>query len=252
MTTNVYDSTTGVLTTDSRWSVTWGNYVSYVDDVPYEKLERFENSLFMFAGKGKVIQLWKDWIRTRPTDPSAMPKHDGMSVCIVDIAQNKVSFSVRQDIVKDGAYFAGSGSFHAATCWVKNRCARKAIETAKERDYYTGGEVKFFETRSGNNNLHQLQVFKPVTIEMVAEAIFQRGTVMTIAQNNALNPPFAKLQDLIAANDADALEISAKLANGELEPEAPCDGMLSEWTQSQKDELSSVLGDIFGWKKAST
>ncbi|MDR6524581.1 hypothetical protein J2789_007297 [Variovorax paradoxus] len=245
MTTNVYDGAAGMLTTDSRWSVTYGKYVVYVDDARFEKLECFGDTVFMFAGKGAAIQQWKTWIRSSPGDDSQMPPHDGMSVCVVDANTNTVLFSARQDIVKEGAYFTGSGSIHAATCWTTNRCALRAIETAKERDFYTGGEVKFFNTKTRENNLYAPT--NEVTMDMVRHAINERGVVMELATNKGLSPPFKRLPDL-AANDAELQDLSGKLANGELQPEAPCDGMISEWSEDQKSKLSAVLGKVFGWK----
>ena len=71
---------------------------------------------------------------------------------------------------------------------------------------------------------------------------------MEIALNNQVQSPPFKLRDM-AANDAGLKEIQGRIANGELSPTAPCDGMYSEWTGTQKANLKSVLGDVFGWKK---
>lgn len=174
-----------------------------------------------------------------------MPPHEGMSVCVVDVDDNKVLFSARQDIVKEGAYFTGSGSIHAATCWTANRCARRAIQTAKERDFYTGGEVKFFDIKTREHNLYA--PLNEVTINMVSKALQERGIVMELATNKGLQPPFKRLAEM-AANDSELQDLSGKLANGELHPEAPCDGMISEWTDEQKTKLNTVLGKVFGWK----
>lgn len=84
-------------------------------------------------------------------------------------------------------------------------------------------------------------------MHMAATAIGQRGEVITINTGTDLKPPLKKLPELVAANDAEAREISARLASGDLSPQAPCNSMISEWTDEQKSELTNVLGDIFGW-----
>lgn len=119
------------------------------------------------------------------------------------------------------------------------------METAKKFDFSSGGDVKFFDFQSGAHNL-----FSPkdeVTVDDVLNALNDRGMVMEIAVNGINEPPF-KLKDA-AANDPALKDVQAKLANGEISPTAPCDGMYSEWTSDQKSRLKSVLGDVFGWKK---
>lgn len=245
MTTNVYDSNSGLIATDSRWSVTWSKWVVYVDDARFEKLERFKSFAFMFAGLGLRIQEWKHWIRSEPSDLSSAPSLDGISVCIVNTDENAVIFSGRQDIVKDGAYFAGTGSRPAYLCWEKNRNAQKSIETAKEFDIYTGGDVKYIDGKSGSHNIYHGTV--EVTIDMVGKAIETRGMVMEIAASKPTGGAPFKLSD-IAANDIEMRQLQGKIANGELAPEAPCDGMYSEWTSDQKDRLKSALSTVFSWK----
>lgn len=244
MTTNVFDGNNGLIATDSRWSVLWGRWLVFVDDSRFEKIERHENYSFMFAGKGGVIQQWKSWIRSEPEDMAKMPGCDGISVCIVDSSTCSVVFSERQDIVKEGAYFSGTGSRYAFLCWEKNRDALKSVESAKCVDVFTGGEVKYLNMKDGSHNLHA--VTNDVTIDMVRSAIETRGMVMEIASTIKNNTPF-KLSDL-AANDVDMQELKANIANGSLSPEAPCDGMHSEWTSDQKDRLKSALATVFKWK----
>lgn len=243
MTTNVFDSNVGLMTTDSRWSVTYGNYLVYVDDARFEKIERYKNAVFMFAGNGAKVQAWKSWIRSNPTSDVDQPDCDLMCVCIADQATNQVLFQERQDIVKDGGFFAGSGSIHAFRCWSANRDSRKAVETAKTFDFASGGEVKFLDFGTGDHNLFSAST--DVHISDVSKAIATRGNVMEIAVNNEQKPPF-KLSEL-AANDVGMQELQGRIASGEIAPTAPCDGMYSEWTDGQKTRLKGVLSDVFGW-----
>lgn len=248
MTTNVFDGNRGVIATDSRWSVLWSRWLVYVDDARFEKIERYKNNSFMFAGKGEVIQAWKTWIRSEPQDASAIPSCDGISVCIVNADTRTVTFCERQDIVKEGAYFSGTGSRYAYMCWEKNRSAQRSVESAKGVDYFTGGEVKFLDMVDGSHNLHLGTA--DVTIQMVSSALNTRGMVMEIAAKTGnVGAPF-KLSD-IAANDAELQELQelqGMIASGALTPEAPCDGMHSEWTDDQKTKLQTALATVFEWK----
>lgn len=245
MTTNVYDSNVGLIASDSRWSVTWGSRIVYVDDANFNKIEIHKGVAFVFAGSGVRVQEWKDWLKTDPVDDTNMPGCDGMSVCMTRIEDKQVLFSERQDIVKDGGFFAGSGSRHAFTCWNNNRNALKSVESAKLLDPYTGGEVKYVDFTSQKNNL-VMHPASPATIRTVSEALSSRGHVMNIAPDNGTAPPF-KLSE-IAANDAEARELQEKLLAGQISPEAPCDGMYDEWTAEQTSRLKSALGKVFNWK----
>jgi hypothetical protein len=246
MTTNVFDGNSALIATDSRWSVKWSKWVVYVDDVPFYKIEPVADTAFMFAGKGNRIQEWKDWVRSNPTDDSAMPACEGMSVCMIRMPDGHVMFANGQDIVNDGAYFAGSGSRYAYVCWNVNRNAQKAIETAKEVDVYTGGDVKFFDIKSKEHNLHHINAL--ATIQMVGKAIEERGNVMEISAGTSKQSIPFKMSE-IAANDHEMQELKGKIASGEITPEAPCDSMYSEWNENQVQELKSALAKTFKWAK---
>ncbi len=242
MTTNVYDSKTGVMATDSRWSHMFGSRILYADDLAYSKIELYKSSAFMFAGDGEMIQSWKDWISSSPTDASAMPGYDGVRVCVVDIPSKAVRFKQPQDITKDGGYFAGSGSMHAYLCWSVNGDAKQAVTSASLSDPFSGGVVRHIDLNDMSGNLDHGPVTKQ-RIDDVRTAVLERGMVMTIA-HNAAPFPLSKL----AANDVEVANVRDAIARGEISPAAPCDGMYTEWTEEQKTELKGVLADIFGWQ----
>ena len=246
MTTNVFDGNAGMLATDSRWSIPWGSHrIIYVDDAQFDKIELYEDTAFVFAGKGDGVQVWKNWIRSRPTDLSLRPNVEGVSICMVDVPTGAIEeFSRGDNIVREGAYFAGSGKLHAYKCWDANRDAVKSVATAKQMDYCTGGETKFLELATRSHNLSYPTV--NVTVEMVARAIDERGTVVDISVGNSGVVPF-NLKD-IAANDGELASLKAKIASGEISPEAPCDGMYTEWTDGQKSKLDNALSRVFKLK----
>ena len=234
------------MTTDSRWSARYGRFLIYVDDARFEKIERYQTSVFMFAGNGQKIQSWKSWIRTNPTDDSGMPDHQEMCVCIADLPSKGVLLAKHQDIVRNGGYFTGTGSLYAFTCWSENHDAVKAVETAKLFDFSSGGDVKFVDFDSGQNNL--FSPTREINVADVSQALADRGNIMEIAVNNRAQVLPFKLADL-AANDAELREVQKKIASGEIAPTAPCDGMYSEWTDDDKLQLKGALAKVFGWKK---
>ncbi len=224
--------------------MTWGRYLLYIDDTALEKIEVYKDRAFMFAGNGRLIQSWKDWIRTGPTDSSGMPPVDGICVAGIDIPSKTVKLSEGLSISFEGAVFAGSGALHAQRCWKTNRNARMAVTSATALDPATGGDVKHFCCSTRENNLGT-HVFAPYRIEDIDRAIMERGNIMDRAAAMGGSVPF-KVSDL-AANDK--AELQAAVARGELSAEAPCDAMANKWTEDAKDRLGAFLADTFNWKK---
>lgn len=248
MTTNVYDGNAGLMATDSRWSLTFLNYLCYLDDVGFEKIERLDDYLFMFAGLGPRVQEWKDWIRSKPAGMAGQPQHQGMSVTMVRISDKGVMFSLNKGAAQSGAIFAGTGWYPAITCWLSNKCAKRAVETAKTVDVYTGGDTKFFDLAKGDHNLYPTA--KEVRYADFARIFKERGLVMKLDGKGVGKPPFPRKDAVAASNDADILkDVSAKIASGELHASAPCEEMVREWTAEEKEKFNSALAEAFGWKK---
>lgn len=243
MTTNVYDQNQGVMATDSRWSIRSGNHVVYLDDVGFDKIEICHGAAFMFAGNGGRIQQWKSWLRTNPADDSAQPPEDGICVCIANMSTKVMKSFGKENVVLNGGYFAGTGTMYAIPCWQRNNDPKRSVETAKQSDIYSGGEVKFCNFATNEHNLNYPQ--NEITIQMVDQAILTRGLAMKINVNSTPTLPF----QLAAENDPEVAEIRQKIANGELSASAPCDGMYKQWTPEEKADLKKALGDVFGWKK---
>lgn len=249
MTTNVFDKKLGVLATDSRWSIPYLDWVIFLDDSHFEKIERFKTSAFMFAGKGDGIQAWKDWIRSNPSDLSQRPSPNGVAVCIVDTKNNETIYAERQDIMLENASFAGSGCILAHNCWSTYKDPIKAVETAKLGDVYSGGDVKYLNCVDNSDNLNSITAveLRLENIKMVSQAILDRGLVMknTSVTNNAI--PFRKMLDA-AANDAASFKaLEGKIANGEIFPDAPCAAMHNEWSKEEIQSLDNALHKVFGW-----
>lgn len=250
MTTNVYDGNAGMMATDSRWSVTYLNRMVYLDDVGFDKIERIPGHALMFAGLGKQVQAWKTWLRSTPKDLSGHPAYDGMSVTMARTEDKGVIFSRNAKYMQSGAIFAGTGWYAALACWMTNKDAQRSVNTAKKFDPFTGGETKFFDLVKGAHNLYP---GADVGFTDVCRNFEKRGLIMPIDEKNAKLAPFPKRDSIEGAKDASndefLREVAAKIASGDLHPAAPCEEMLRPWTEEEKAQFNSALGDAFGWKK---
>lgn len=253
MTTNIFDGNARVMATDSRWSIEYGSWLFYLDDTGYDKIERCNGMALMFAGDGKKIQQYKNWIRSNPTDDSMMPEEKGMSVCVVDETTGIVDFKQHQDIDSNNVLCAGSGARWAYGCWTANKCSKQAVETAKGKDYCSGGEVKYIDFNSMETNLIPYHAEAELTIETISRNIFQRGIPMKIETlpRGTPNLPFPKAADGGDAANDEAIareEVGKLVAAGTISAIAPCDGMHNDWTPEDKVKFKATLGKMFGWK----
>lgn len=245
MTTNVFDGVGGVIAADTRWSQQFGNYLIYLDEPLYPKID-FVDELyaFVFAGFGPAIQAWKDWIKVADQagdfDFSTQPSTDGISICIVDLESKQAEFTERQVIKKNDHCFAGSGASYAYPCWLANGSARQSVETAARLDLATGGEVHYFDLNSKDHNFGKTMGARNLRIEDVSREASKRGMVMSISKGTSPDGAPFPLAQLAASNDA-FKDIQAKLADGSALPDAPCAKMYTEWTESEKSQLSAAL-----------
>lgn len=249
MTTNVRDSSSGILASDSRW--TWevqlpnGNlHTSFLDDTGYEKLLRGKGFIFMFAGDAYIIEQWKKPIKEQSytasqVDWANLPVN-GMAISVVQEGTGTVAYEFNHDIPLGVASFAGTGSYAAAKCWITNQCAKRAVETAKTTDQHTGGTVRYHNVRTGESN-----VGPDIELDVLIQQ-FTGGNTMAgdIKQTSTLGEVAARHD--VAANDETAvrkafLEAYAK-GQG---PTAPCDAVFTNWPTDEKAKLVKVMQQIF-------
>jgi hypothetical protein len=235
MTTNVYDGVVKLMTTDSRWSYQDNGVLFFIDDTGFDKIELTHNRAYMFAGNGALINAWKLWLRSVPTNMGAHPPVDGIAVCMVRTSDGTIAFEHEQGIKCDNARFSGSGSIYAYECWSANGNARKAVETAKGADRLSGGHVKFLELGSLEHNLN-----RDSDISYVADAFSTRGKYMILSASQQAMPV-----NEAAANEGKVEEIARKIVNGEIAMTAPCDSMYREWTADDKHRLQDALAEAF-------
>lgn len=240
MTTNVYDRESGFLTSDSRWSFRTGFGVLYVDDTGFDKIEEARGNAFLFAGDSHVIQLWKDWLRADPISAAGRPTQEGIAVLIAQTATRALIYHYGQDIMWEAngdwtQSFAGSGAMYAAPCWTQNKCAHRAVDSAKTHDQFSGGEVKFFELSSGSHNLKN-----DIEVTALGKAFLGKGMVMYKANSNPI-----PVQEALKT-DPRVAQICDEIASGQRSLSAPCDAMYNKPTKQDDLRLNAALDRIFG------
>lgn len=225
-----------------------GRYLVYVDDVNYHKILPRGDHVAMFAGDGLRIDAWKQWLSAPKVDHSNFPATDGVAVCLVKCSNTTLVFQSGVDIVTDNAHFAGSGSRYAVECWRENGCAKTAVRTAASLDPCTGGEVKFFDSRTGGNNLRPPIPQKQATFAELISALNLKGNIMDLAARTTLPLKLQELSKIAAGVDAprELAALVAAVEAGSLVPSAPCDAMYSTWTQEKIDEGKRAFLAAFG------
>ncbi len=240
MTTNVLDMQSLMMTTDSRWSAEVGDLIFYLDNTGCDKISVRGNNeyAFIFAGDGLVIQSWKDWIASNQKGSAGMPakKNDPLiAMCIVNLKNFKIEHEHGQSITHPVAKFAGTGAVPANFCWIENKDAKQAVESAKKYDVFSGGDVTFFEFKTLNNNLKNT-----ITIREVNRRLsIGEGTVVN--KNNFQATPILDA----AAKDDNVRNVMAQLADGTVTASAPCDAMYGTWDDEDIETLTSVFDRIF-------
>lgn len=251
MTTNVYDGAGGLLAADTRWSTQVPGYFIYIDEPLCPKIALLETKTgkyaFLFAGFGGQIQVWKDWIRSSPTNLKDRPDPNGMVACVVNReTKDMVSFGKGGITdVEARRYVAGSGASYAYSCLSQNGCAKRAVMTASQMDKATGGTIHFFDFANQTFNFVPPVGQRELSVIEVSQLLSTEGMVMKTSSAAALGLPF-KIKDVVA-NDPELKEIQGQLASGTLTPDAPCDSMFNKWSSAEVDALDKELSKIFGF-----
>jgi hypothetical protein len=237
MTTNIYDQDARKLASDSRWSINSPEFVLFIDDTGFDKIFSHSNIVMMFAGDGMLIQLWKDWL-VKPNIQSIPPVSNGdssIAICMVNTDTSTLLFGYGQNIYTGTAWFAGSGSIHAADCWKVNKNPCLAIESAKKADILSGGTVKYFDYANKVSNLENR-----ANIADVHKEIINRGLVMYKIDSSTAVPI-----NEAAKNDSKVRDLVQAIQAGSVTASAPCDAMYNEWPSEKIAELHGVLKNVF-------
>ena len=238
MTTNVYCRPQGFLTSDSRWTFESEFGWLYVDDTGFDKVDVLKdvNAGFLFAGNSAVIGEWRQWINSNPTSVSDAPKKEHICVCIVNLRSG--AYREWHGFPLENAWFAGTGFTYALLCYGSNKDARRAIESAKQMDPFSGGATLYYERNTGANNLNRYM--RHIGVADIASAAIKRGTVMYREQGNQRIP----VQDA-ANSDPRVEQFCQEIAQCKVSASAPCVGTQRAWTKEESDSLDDALRDIF-------
>lgn len=242
MTTNVRDSSNGYLASDSRW--TWDlrphghTYQLLLDDAGYEKIISAKSSVFMFAGDALVIDAWKQAIKVS-SDTGAQVAWsnlpiNGMAISIVNMPSGSIRYEFGHEIDMESASFAGTGSYGAAGCWLINKCAKKAVESAKSTDPHTGGTVRYQNFLTGENNL-----VPDGDLNDLIPQFLTRSIVMTA--NTTHSEKFSE----VAANDDELRQVLYEARAQGSGPKAPCDAVFNVWPSAEKAKLVAAMENLF-------
>lgn len=244
MTTNVFDRTRLMVTSDSRWSCYWPDYPNrthliFVDDTDFEKISTSGTATLVFAGDGLLIDEWKTWFKGPNPDFSALPRThrmDGMvlhdiSICVVVNLTGKIAYDSGECLLhNDRARFAGSGAHRARACFIENDCAVKAVDTAgaPDADPCTGGTTQYLELHTGVTNLMRTES----TLQDAEQELDKRGQVMELSSR--------KVTSLKEFNASKTEAQQASLASG-VNLSAPTGHQSRMWTESETEALRQAL-----------
>jgi hypothetical protein len=240
LTTNVIDLAAGEAACESRWSHQAPNFILYIDDPGFEKIVHHQGLAFTFAGDGSLIQVWKDWLATNPSVPLTLPATSintpqglrSITIGLVHMGQKVLLFSKGTGIKHQDAVFAGSGALHAHACWSANRDAKRAVNSAKTQDIFSGGPVKYLVFSCGSNNLNET-----TSMRDVCRLLATKGMVMYTNSNAPSHAPV----DQAATQDPNVQQVVNDLSSGALAATAPCEAMYTAWSSDEIQKLRSVL-----------
>lgn len=256
MTTNVICRPFKLLASDSRWSTPMPEhpgFVAFVDESGFDKITLRPTHALVFAGDGELIAGWKEWFSKPTMDFANLPRtsrslsggtaEESMVVSLVRRSTAEVSFTVGRFVAHgEDARFTGSGAEFAKDCYAVNKCGKTSIDSARVRDVFTGGDVKFVELETGSNNLSMTQA----TFPELLNAINQRGFVMD-TKTNTVTP----INEWRATHlDADRAASAGSLTS----ISAPTGMPVRSWSEQEQGEfvkaLQAVAAEEEEWKRA--
>ncbi|MEI8602254.1 hypothetical protein P4S55_16110 [Shewanella sp. PP-Sp27a-2] len=229
MTTTVYDLINKTVASDTRWSAQLtlsdgNNYIVYVDDSDFEKIADRESAVLVLAGLGTLIAQWKEWWYNSLDENCCPPVEDAsgntaVSLMIIDKSSGQIIFDAGQKKAMFCKFtsnmlsvFAGSGDIHAASCWHNNRCAKTAITSASNLDFFTSPIVRFVDFASGQTNLTSMCY----NYKEIMDAMLRGGFVMDMSKSPAANDEGVPLNQTQVHN-----EIVSLIASGKVVASAP-------------------------------
>ncbi len=240
MTTNAIDKLKKIIASDSRWSISAGDEILYVDDTGFDKIANRPVGCIICAGDAKLIEMWRLWFLSPVINTANFPPFDrmdanspvGITISYIQKPDGRILFSRGvYAIFGEDAMFSGSGAVIAMECYGKNRCAKTSIETAAAIDPATGGETKFVELETNRHNLSS----QPVALADVQTQLGLRGIVM-----NTLTKKVTPIKDYMADQNG----VMRAVLKGEMSLSAPTGQPYRPWTDAEKAEFKKVMDGV--------
>jgi|GEM_PF-2340317 len=249
MTTNIVDIESGQATSDSRWSMSGEshafpgeNFIIFIDNTGCEKIFRYKDTVFSFAGHGGLIQKWKKYLLGRCGDEPQYEQEVQGHFLRIDLCITHIKKGTVHRLPQDPAYyglrthFLGTGAIHARECWSVHKCPRLAVESAKKKDAYSGGIVKYLVFKNDESNICDSQ-----TVDVVSQKLTTEGCVMYT--NDPAGPCIPVQQ--AAERDPAVRAAVQSLQSGAAVAMAPCPGMYGRWSDEDKAELRRILDEVY-------
>ncbi|EPM5567322.1 hypothetical protein PZS07_22220 [Providencia thailandensis] len=253
MTTTVYDCDNKLAACDTRWSANLNiggdDYIIHVDDTGFNKIVSRKGGIIICAGDGKTIEKIKKWWSEDILVADDMPDLEEagkFSVGLLMIASNGVIVhdsglkQVLYDYEKDHkhAIFLGSGAKSAANFFIKCGCAKSSVKGAESLDPWSGGEVKFIDLNTLENNLDD----ENLNYNSILTSMADRGEIMKANDIYIANSSSVETMKLSDHPQAD--EIKSILANGSVKAYSPVGGDRAEWTKEENEQIKIAAAKI--------
>ncbi|MDR7068159.1 hypothetical protein J2X02_000976 [Pseudoxanthomonas japonensis] len=245
MTTNVLDHHNRKVTSDSRWSITAGRQLIFVDNSGFEKIAERPLAVMICAGDAKLIDEWKRWFTT-PIPANELPPTDRIEldgsfheiyVTIIKKPEYAVVFSSGDyKQLEHRASFTGSGADFAMACYAINGCSEKCVDSASAQDPRTGGDVKYVDFQTMTSNVNGPYV----SMQELEQMFSDRGTVMDLDTKQT--------SPISAMNKT---EIAKALEAGRASIAAPTGRAPRAWTMEEKVAVSDAMRAIVEQEKAA-
>lgn len=252
MTTTIYDKLNKQVASDTRWSsyITLSDgklYFVYIDNCSFEKIANKDHVVLVLAGNGELIAQWKEWwyngMDLENLPPIDIDGKTVVSLMIVDKVNNDILFDTGE---KKNVYcedtklvlsvFSGSGSIHAADCWDRNRCVKKAIITASNEDYFTSDSVKYVNFITGKSNLG----VPNYNYDTIVNEMLDEGFIMDVRNSTAANDAGIRLNQHQIKD-----EVMELFANGKAVASAPFSDISEfKWNKTNKAKLVTAIGKV--------
>lgn len=206
--------------------------VAFVDDTGYDKIAHNQDTGYVFAGPGEVIDKWRNWVLA--VNQAVLPRPQvatDFAICMTDLESGEIIFEHGQKVRDTLCRMAGTGAKAAYECWSVNSDAKKAVATASLADVFSGGEVKYLNGLSKSHNLNFLTPFSSIKDEFL-----KKGMVMYLGTHDK---PIPLTQ--AAQNDPRIKELVDNVRSGKASAEAPSGLDPVIWTPADIKRLDDAL-----------